>query len=170
MPGLKLWPLLALVAGAAAAPSAAAQQAGRDTGTIEADGTVVVPSFRLPPSAYLSDEARKALPRTPADPEAAMRGLAPAQVGVLRGRMPQIMAPRLAKLRQGYRVNTRDGAIAGIPASFAVPAGGVAARNRGKIMLNLPGGGFVMGVASGGGMIESIPLAGHAGVDVVSIS
>ena len=38
-------------------------------GTIEADGTVQVPSFRLPPSMYLSEEARAALPRKPTDPE-----------------------------------------------------------------------------------------------------
>jgi len=32
-----------------------------------------------------------------------------------------------------------------------------------KVLLNLPGGGFVMGVAGGTGMIESIPLAAMAG-------
>ena len=32
-------------------------------GVIEGDGTVIVPSYRLPPSPYMSPEARKALPR-----------------------------------------------------------------------------------------------------------
>ena len=37
---------------------------------IEADGTVNVPGFRLPPSTYLSEEARKSLPRRPVDASA----------------------------------------------------------------------------------------------------
>lgn len=140
-------------------------------GTIEPDGTVNVPAFRLPPSVYLSEEARKALPRAPFDAEEPMmRAVAAGQAGALRARMPQIMAPRLDALKQMYKVTTRDEVIAGIPAVRATPAAGVPAANRGKIMLNLPGGGFIMGAAPGTGMVESIPLAGLAGVEIVSIT
>src|SRR5262245_44361590 len=41
---------------------------------------------------------------------------------------------------------------------------------RASILLNLPGGGFVMGVAGGTGMVESIPLASLAQVEIVSIT
>ncbi len=140
-------------------------------GTIEPDGTVVVPSFRLPPSPYLSDAAKKALPRTPNDPEEPMmRAVAAGQAGALRARMPQIMAPRLDALKAMYKVTTREDQIAGIPAVRAMPVGGVVKANRGKILLNLPGGGFIMGAAPGTGMVESIPLAGLAGVEIVSIT
>jgi acetyl esterase/lipase len=44
------------------------------------------------------------------------------------------------------------------------------AANRRKIMLNLPGGGFIMASAHGTGMSESIPLAALAGVEIVSIT
>lgn len=140
-------------------------------GTIEPDGTVVVPSFRLPPSDYLSEAAKKALPRTPSDPEEPMmHAVAAGQAGALRARMPQLMAPRIDALKQMYKVTTQETEIAGIPAVRATPAGGVPQANRAKILLNLPGGGFVMGAAPGTGMIESIPLAGLAGVEIVSIT
>lgn len=90
---------------------------------------------------YLSEEARKALPRAPFDAEEPMmRAVAAGQAGALRARMPQIMAPRLDALKQMYKVTTRDEMIAGVPAVRATPAAGVPAANRGKIMLNLPGG------------------------------
>jgi acetyl esterase/lipase len=140
-------------------------------GSIEADGTVMVPSFVLPPSTYMSDEAKRALPRTPTDPEEPMRQmLAAGQVGAVRPKIGQIMAPRIDQLKAMYQVTTRDAEIAGVAAVYATPAGGVPKANTGKIMLNLPGGGFIMGAAAGTGMIESIPLAGLAGVTIVSIT
>ncbi|UVO54248.1 alpha/beta hydrolase [Sphingomonas sp. SUN039] len=140
-------------------------------GTIEADGTVVVPSFKLPPSIYTSEEAKKALPRTPADPEAGMfRALASGRVGEARKMMPQLMGARLKRLTEMYGVTTRATEIAGVPAVYATPVKAIPTANRKKIMLNLPGGGFVMGVAGGTGMVESIPLAALAQVEIVSIT
>ena len=162
-------PFLCLAAVASATP-ALAQQAPAADGSIEADGTVVVPSFRLPPSIYLSDQARKALPRTPTDQEAPMRALKPEQIGPIRLQMGKILASRLNPLKERFGVTTRETDIAGVPAVYATPAGVMPKANRGKILLNLPGGGFVMGVASGTGMLESIPLAGLAKVEIVSIT
>lgn len=139
------------------------------SGTIEPDGTVHVPGFRLPPSIYLSEAAKKALPRTPTDPEEPMmRAVAAGQAGALRQRMPQLIAPRIDALKAMYKVTTREEQIAGIAAVRAIPAAGVAPGNRRKILLNLPGGGFIMGVAGGTGMMES--LAGLAGVEILSIT
>ncbi|RSU55024.1 alpha/beta hydrolase fold domain-containing protein [Sphingobium yanoikuyae] len=159
----------------ALAGTAAAQTPQSDSpaapGAIEPDGTVHVPGFRLPPSIYLSEAAKKALPRTPTDPEEPMmRAVAAGQAGALRQRMPQLVAPRINALKAMYKVTTREEQIAGIPAVRAIPAAGVAPGNRRKILLNLPGGGFIMGVAGGTGMMESIPLAGLAGVEIVSIT
>ena len=148
-------------------PGAAAQ----DAGSIEPDGSVLVPAFRLPPSVYISDEARKALPRTPTDPEAPMmRALAAGQAGAMRAKIGDYMKPRLDTLTTRYKVTTRATTIAGVPAVMATPTAGVPKANARKILLNLPGGGFVMGTANGTGMVESIPLAGLAGVEIVSIT
>ena len=155
---------LALFAALALPQIAAAQ-------TIDPDGTVNVPAFKLPPSIYLSPEALKSLPRTPADPEAPMMAaLAAGKAGEMRARIGEYMAPRLIKLKAMFNVETRSATIAGVPAVYAKPVGGVPRANAKKIMLNLPGGGFVMGTANGTGMIESIPLASLAKVEIVSIT
>lgn len=162
---------LALAATATAQLAEPPPAAGTETGAITADGTVLVPAFRLPPSIYLSDAAKKALPRTPTDPEEPMmRAVAAGQAGALRQRMPQLVAPRIDALKAMYKVQTREDVIAGVPAVRATPTTGAAPGNRGKILLNLPGGGFIMGAAGGTGMMESIPLAGLAGVEIVSIT
>ncbi len=141
------------------------------SGSIKEDGTVVVPSFELPPSIYLSEEAKKALPRKPTDQEEPMlRALASGQAGAMRAQMPKFIAPRLNKLKADFGVTTRDATIAGVQATYAIPANGVSKVNAKKILLNLPGGGFVMGMAAGTGMLESIPLAGVAKVEIVSIT
>lgn len=156
------------------APLAQAQEtpaAKTDAGSIKSDGTVVVPSFELPPSIYLSDEARKALPRKPTDQEAQMRQmLAAGMVPSIRPKIGQYMAPQIDKLKALYPVTTRDAVIDGVPAIYVTPAAGVPNANAKKILLNLPGGGFVMGMAPGTGMVESIPLSNLAKVEIVSIT
>lgn len=152
----------------AQAPTSPAPPAA--SGSIEPDGTVVVPSFRLPPSIYVSDRAHQVMPRTPTDPEAMMLSLPPERIGPIRLQMPQIMAARLTPLAETYHVTTRAAVLAGLPAVYATPSAGVPRANANKILLNLPGGGFVMGVAAGTGMIESIPLAGLLGVEIVSVT
>lgn len=140
-------------------------------GTIKPDGTVVVPSFELPPSAYVSPEALQAMPKTPSDPEAMMfQALKSGKAGEMRARIGEFMKPRHDRLKAMYNVESRAGEIAGVPAVWMKPVAGVPAANRRKLLLNLPGGGFVMGTANGTGMVESIPLAGLAGVEIVSIT
>lgn len=161
--------LLAFAAAASLTGAAIAQPPA--TGTIEADGTVNVPAFALPPSAYLSDEAKKALPRTPTDPEAGIwQVLASGRTGEIRKQLPKLMAARVKHLTDLYPVTTRTTEIAGVAAVIATPVKPIPRANRRKILLNLPGGGFVMGEAGSTGMIESIPLAVLAQVEVVSIT
>lgn len=156
---------LALVAGAPA------QAQDPVSGTIASDGTVNVPPFALPPSIYLSDEAKKALPRKPTDPEEGLgRLLASGRVGEIRQKMPQLMAAKIRHLVDLYPVTMRATAIADVPAVIATPIRPIPRRNRRKVLLNLPGGGFVMGEAGSTGMTESIPLAVLAQVEIVSIT
>jgi acetyl esterase/lipase len=164
---------LSIACAALAIPSfsGAADAQANNSGAIESDGTVIVPSFRLPPSIYLSDEAKTALPRKPTDPEEGLfRALAAGQAGELRKRMPELMAPRIKHLTDLYPVTMRKTTIAGVPAVFATPVKPIPKGNQRKILLNLPGGGFVMGEAGSTGMTESIPLAALAQVEIVSIT
>ncbi len=162
----------AIVALAMLASPALAQEAeDPDADGIREDGTIIVRGFDLPPSAYLSPEAVASLPRTPTDQAQPLdQALQAGRAREMRAMIPQFMEPRLEALRQMYRVRTETGSIAGIDAVWIEPEGGVPEANRSKILLNLPGGGFVMGHAGGTGSVESIPLSGLAGVRIVSIT
>lgn len=163
----------ALLAGGLATSGAAAQPAPPPSagGGIEADGTVEVPAFRLPPSLYLSDAAKASLPRKPTDMEEPLyRALQAGNAGAMRARIGEFMAPQIKHHADLYPVTMKPGTIAGVPAVWVTPVKPMPAANRSKIMLNLPGGGFVMGAAPGTGMVESIPLAALAQVQIVSIT
>jgi len=164
----------ALLFSALAAQAAGAQPAAApagEGGTIEADGAVNVPAFQLPPSIYMSDQAKAALPRKPTDPEGPMyQALAAGKAGALRARIGEFMGPQIKHEIDLFPVTTRAATIAGVPAIYVTPVKPMPAANRRKIMLNLPGGGFVMGAAAGTGMVESIPLAAMAQVQIVSIT
>lgn len=164
----------AAVAVAVAGPAATAQPttaAPAAANPIEADGTVNVAPFRLPPSIYLSDQAKAALPRKPTDMEAPMhQALASGQAGAMRAKIGEFMAPTIKHHAELYPVTLAPTTIAGVPAVRVTPVKPIPAANRKKILLNLPGGGFVMGSSQGTGMVESIPLAAMAQVEIVSIT
>lgn len=139
--------------------------------TILADGTVMVRSFPLPPSSYLSEAAVAELPRKPVDQIGQLDQLLKAgRVPQVRPMIPQFMSGQIDALKALYGTTTEVGELGGVPAVFFEPAGGIPEANRGKVLLNLPGGGFIMGHAGGTGSLESIPLAAIAGVRIVSIT
>jgi monoterpene epsilon-lactone hydrolase len=138
---------------------------------IEADGTVNVPPFRLPPSPYLSPEARAALPRSPFDPEESLRAaVANGTAGQIRASITKMMAPKVRQLSERYPVTITDTTIAGLPAVLIRPVAPMPTGNAHKILINLPGGAFALATARGTGLLESIPLAAMAQVEVISIT
>ena len=169
---------IAVLASFAAIPAQASQQEVttpasdvEQTDGIKGDGTVIVQSFELPPSDYLSEAAKAALPRKVVDAEAPLQAaLAAGKAGEMRAMIPQYMKPRIDDLKNLYGVKTEVGSIAGIGSVTFEPESGIPEENRDKILLNLPGGGFVMGHAGGTGSLESIPLSKLAGVKIVSIT
>ena len=153
------------------APSRGSWQAAANPSSrpIEADGSVNVPSFRLPPSEYMSAEAKAALPRVPSDMFEVLRQ-SPKDVTALRTNLPRLVAGRVAQLKRMYKVETEERAIAGVPAVWTRPMAGITPAKSGKILLNLPGGGFMIANAGANGMFETIPLSGLMGVEGVSIT
>lgn len=135
---------------------------------IGADGAVIVPSYRLPPSVYMSAEARKALPREATDSDywadMMTKGNAPAQRQAGANN-----AAWIKHVKELYPANTEEVTIAGVHGYRVTPAGGVPKHHRGKILINLSGGGFVMANAASGGLNESIPVAALAGMEIVTL-
>lgn len=145
-------------------------QAQVTVGVIEADGTVVVPSYRLPPSPYMSPEARKALAREVSeDSNAGTVILTREAASAQRRAAVKNSAAWIQHIRERYPVNTEALTIAGVPAYRVTPLEGIPKRNRGKILINLSGGGFTMASAGAGGLNESIPLAALAKIEIVTL-
>ncbi|QGP81258.1 alpha/beta hydrolase fold domain-containing protein [Sphingobium sp. CAP-1] len=146
--------------------SASAQEKSR---AIDSDGTINVPAFRLPASPYLSDAARASLPRTASDPSAMLDRLVQSgAVPKVRASMRKAAAGKVDALRRQYGVSVEEAQLGGVHGYWVRPI----ARSRGgvrKLLINLPGGGFLVGDAASTGLIESIPLAGLGGFDIVTI-
>ncbi|CAD7337905.1 alpha/beta hydrolase [Sphingomonadales bacterium 56] len=137
---------------------------------IETDGTVNVPAFRLPPSVYLSEEAKKALPRRPLDANDMLTQLIEKRrVPATREMMTRGAASMVRKLAEEYRVNYREVTVGGVHGYLITPDKRSGRGKNGNILINLPGGGFIVANAAAGGLQESIPLASRTGFEVLTI-
>ena len=76
--------------------------------------------------------------------------------------------PLVEKQRGRYDVEWQPNTIAGVYTEVFTPKGGIPRDNRDLVLLNLHGGGFIVGGRSVG-RIESIPIAATARVKVISI-
>lgn len=133
------------------------------------DGTVTVPSFALPLSRYMSDEARRAFIERAFNPPELRELMSTPDIATLRDGMDRyLFEPMLHKARQRYAVQIRTGSIGGIPISTITPLEGVAPANRHRMLINLHGGFFTVG-SGVAGWLESIPVAATLGITVTSI-
>ncbi|HWV13677.1 MAG TPA: alpha/beta hydrolase fold domain-containing protein [Sphingobium sp.] len=162
----KLVGLLTLVAFAG---SGSAQIRSRPN-PVEADGTVNVPAFRLPPSVYLSEEAKKSLPRRPLDANDMLTQLIEkGDVPEARKIMARSAASTIRKLAEQYEVSYKEVTVGGVHGYLVTPKRRSGRAKQRNILINLPGGGFIMANAAGGGLQESIPLAGQTGFEILTI-
>lgn len=162
----KFAPVLAVAAACGLAFAAAAEP---KPNPIVSDGTVSVPAYSLPPSVYLSDEARRSLPRRPVDANDMLTKLIEkGRVQETRALFARNLAGSIKALAAEYGVAYRETTVGGVHGYLVTPL----KRGRGtgrKILINLSGGGFIMATAAAGGLQESIPLAGRTGYDVLTI-
>src|SRR5260370_32462969 len=78
------------------------------------------------------------------------------------------MRPGVDRLRSVFAVDIRSEMIGGVQTDVIEPSGGVAKKNKGRVLINLHGGGFVVGARLGGQM-ESIPVAAIGAIKVVTV-
>lgn len=158
---------LALIAAAASA-SAAPSPGAAARNAVEPDGSVNVPAFQLPPSPYLSEAAKKGLPRSAVDMSGVLdKFVRSGSVPRVRAGMAKATAGRVEALRQRYGVTTEEAVVGGIHGYWVRPAH--ARRRDRRVLLDLPGGAFLLANASSIGLMESIPVAGLSGIDVLTI-
>lgn len=161
---------------------AAAPDAGRTADavvTTDAAGGVAIPATVLPPSSLLGAGTRAAL-RTARSWDASFDAAFAACGDPLRtdrAHLPDIRAcqaraltdnPVYRDMRARYDARVETARIGGVATEVVTPARGIPVANRGRVLINLHGGGFVMGARSVS-QLESIPIAATLGIRVVSV-
>jgi acetyl esterase/lipase len=86
----------------------------------------------------------------------------------LRRRMNETLQPNVKHMRELYPVEVEETTIDGISVAIITPRGGVPARNKNRLMINAPGGGFRTGIRANG-LLISIPVAAVGQFKVVSL-
>lgn len=168
--GLALMALPAL-AQEAAPPASTAAPTPPARASVATDGTVTVPRFVAPFSSLASEEAKRLFiesnsPAFYASPIARMGNLPITEQRVILDK--HYLMPRIEKAKARYPVSIRPSTIGGVYVETITPAEGVPAKNAKRVLINLHGGGFVMGARTNG-QLESIPIAGLGKYKVVAV-
>jgi epsilon-lactone hydrolase len=140
--------------------------------TVNPDGSVTVKNATVPLPAVMSEGSKKVLMRAtptegPGAPVPVPSGIA--DMAEVRRIYNENLKPNVDHMKAVFAVDVEETTIAGIPAAIVTPKGGVPERNKNRLFLNGPGGGFRTGVR-GNGLLISIPVAAALGVKVVTIT
>ena len=157
------WVIVLSLAGVGLASKCLSQESAPVSTTIAPDATVQF-NASVPPSDYLSDPARQYLK------DFVARGGFPKLGSTLeesRRNFDELVAkPLVAQWRKLYPVDIRPEMIGGVLTDVITPENGPVSKTR--ILINLHGGGFMLG-ARYGGQSESIPMSGVGHVKVVTV-
>ena len=158
---------LSVLAAIALAPVAPAQQTMSQSGavTVDPDGTSHFPNFVLPFSNLASPEAKKAYLDLVVRPYPVSSNVEQFR----RGMDARLFQPELDRFKELYPVNIERTTIAGVPVDIVTPKGGVLPRNKNRVLINLHGGGFVIGGGGPSGLVEAVPIAGLGGFKVITV-
>lgn len=171
--------IFTVIVGCAAGFSIDPSLANQSPAPVDANGTIHVPTFLLPASSFL-DQPGRAKPQPTREDEAKdaaawkacppLEGADPGQASAIRkceaGAFQVSWYYR--QLRSRYAVATLQQDIGGVHTEVFVPAGGIAARNRHRVLIDLHGGGF-WGGWDINSESESVPLASLGRIKVISI-
>jgi monoterpene epsilon-lactone hydrolase len=143
-------------------PSAPAASSGLD-----ANGGAHIPALDVPFSQFGSPEAKAAFleSHTYLNKYASVQAT---DIATQRQVFADDYKPALTRVNALYPVESSPNAMGGVYTDVITPRSGVDARNRNRILINLHGGGFLMG-ARIMGALESIPVASLGRIKVVTV-
>jgi len=177
--GLMSLLLLATVLGAAT-PGVAQQTGGpslNETGapqmpSLGQNGDFDMPAMTIPFSSFASPEAKRAFIDQIVHPVPMPTGRVdipgPAVDKWRQDFDRQQFLPHLQAFEARYPVNIEHKTIGGVNTDIVTPKDGIGSRNKDRILINLHGGGFVLG----GGIqaqAESVPIAGAGKIKVITV-
>lgn len=134
--------------------------------TVDAQGDLHMPAFTVPFSSYASPEARKLFLRAVEEDRNAPPLDAP--IAELRAYYDKLNTARVERMQKLYPVRIEKRTIGGVPTQVVTPRQGIAMRQKNRVLINLHGGGMMFGAGSGG-LVESIPVAGTGGIEVITV-
>ena len=139
---------------------------------VNPDGSVTIKDAAIPLPGLMSEGSKQVLMRTrptegPGAPVPVPSGIA--DMAEVRRVYNENLKPNVDHMRALFPVDIEETTINGIPAAIVTPKGGVPEKNKNRLFLNGPGGGFRTGVR-GNGLLISIPVAATLGVKVVTIT
>jgi epsilon-lactone hydrolase len=162
-------PLLMCAVAGIAAHRARADTAGsaKEPPFVGLDAAAHLRALTLPYSSFASPEAKAGYAQLfatdhhapPADADIAVRR-------AYYDRFNSALARRAAEI---YPVRIENKIFGGVKTEVITPRDGVAASERGRVLINLHGGAFLWGEGSGG-EIESIPIASIGRITVITIA
>ena len=135
--------------------------------TVDADGMVHMPAFAVPLSRYMSEQAKRQFIEEALKPPAMDSG-PNVPVAKMRAEVDDYYRPLVERAEALYPVTISEEKIGGVGTQIVTPKGGPSARNRERVLINLHGGGFIVG-AGLGGLAESIPISGVGKFKVVTV-
>lgn len=130
-----------------------------------------VKGFDLPASAYLSAQARKKViaDANSVDPLASMDNAALVRnLQHLREGTDAWAKGEVAKLRARHAVEISHEQWGGVPVVLVEPKGAKVARGE-QLLIEVHGGGFVLGRAESMGLLDAIPVAAASGMTVAAV-
>ena len=133
---------------------------------IKPDGTITSPALSIPYSSFASPQARAFFPKLLAEGSKAPPIDAPIEQS--RAFYDRLNSDRAARMQKMYAVKIHRETIAGVEADVVLPAQGVSAENRHRVLINLHGGAFLWGAHSGG-LVEAIPVASVGRIKVITL-
>ena len=137
---------------------------------VDAEGVAHLPAMTVPPSLFMSPQARSRFIRLFSHPAGrASAPAAPPDVRAVREEDEQKNAPYVIRAQALYPVDIEPKVIGGVRTRVITPKAGVAPQNRERVLINLHGGGFLWGEGNGA-MAESIPIAGVGRITVITVA
>jgi monoterpene epsilon-lactone hydrolase len=139
--------------------------------TVDADATVHIPPIVVPPSGFISAEAKATQHDIMTHPYPPIPKAGDPLEAYQKGREAlnrDVYAPMIARDKEKYAVDLGSETIAGVYADVVTPKGGVSAANKNRILINVHGGAFYNGARTES-LVESIPIAALGKIKIVSL-
>ncbi len=131
--------------------------------------SISVPAFEMPMSGYMSEEAKAALQERVSNPFPATSELTLENIVKLRAEFDKnIFSKQIDAAKLKFPVRITEKIIAGIVCDVIEPVDGVSSENKDRVLINIHGGGFVIGSRTQA-LLESIPISAVGRFRVISI-